>query len=386
MKTEIILVDKNDEIMGKGEKLWVHQRGKLHRAFSIFIFNSAGEMMLQQRAKSKYHSGGLWTNACCSHPRMGRKLENEIKKRLQEEMGIKCRLKEVFSFIYKAKVGDLIEHEFDHVFIGRFDGEPKINKEEAEDWKWISPEELKEDVKNNPKKYTAWFKRVFKKVLEREEIKKSFPLPLDKLYKELYSKHGRPSGQWKLWCKRPKTAKEREEVVIGSILTQRANWKNVELAIANLKKARVCSMEGVFKSWVRDNNNFSNLVKPSGFYKQKAEYLFRLSKFILKKYRSVERMKKRGLIDLREDLLSLKGIGPETADSILLYALDRPVFVIDEYTRRLVKDHSLFKELSFNKNLKQYNFLQDLFEKNLKKDYRLYQDLHALIIINGKAR
>ncbi|MCX6761194.1 MAG: endonuclease [Candidatus Nealsonbacteria bacterium] len=175
-------------------------------------------------------------------------------------------------------------------------------------------------------------------------------------------------------------------MVIGAILTQRANWKNVDLAIANLKKAGSCSIEGVFKAWVKDNNNFSNLIKPSGFYKQKAEYLFRLSKFILKKYRSVERMKKRGLIDLREDLLSLKGIGPETADSILLYALDRPVFVIDEYTRRLVKNHSLFKELSLNKNLKQYNFLQDLFEKNLKKDYRLYQDLHALIIINGKAR
>jgi len=210
-------------------------------------------------------------------------------------------------------------------------------------------------------------------------------LPLDKLYKELYLKHGRPSGQWKLWCKRPKTPKEMEEVVIGAILTQRANWKNVEMAIANLKKARSCSIEGVYKSWVKNSGNFSNLVKPSGFYKQKAEYLFRLSKFILKKYRSIERMKKRGLIDLREDLLSLKGIGPETADSILLYALDRPVFVIDEYTKRLVKDHALFKELSSNKNLKQYNFLQDLFEKNLKKDYRLYQDLHALIIINGKA-
>ena len=166
-KTEIILVDRKDEVMGKGEKMWVHKKGKLHRAFSIFLFNSKGEMLLQQRAKSKYHSGGLWTNACCSHPRSGQKLEEETKRRLKEEMGIRCPLKKAFSFIYKAKVGDLIEYEFDHVFMGRYEGKPKINKKEADDWKWIKTEDLKKDVKKHPRKYTAWFKKIFKKVLDK---------------------------------------------------------------------------------------------------------------------------------------------------------------------------------------------------------------------------
>ncbi len=378
-KIEIILVDRKDEVMGKGEKMWVHRKGKLHRAFSIFLFNSKGEMLLQQRARSKYHSGGLWTNACCSHPRAGEKIEEEVKKRLNEEMGIKCPLKEVFSFIYKAKLGDLTEYEFDHVFIGHFNGRPKPNKEEADGWKWIKTRELIKDVKKNPDKYTAWFKKIFKKVLEWEETGKD--LPLDKLYRELYSEYGKPSGQWKLWCRRPKTSKEREEVMMGAILTQRANWKNAELAMDNLKKAGICSLKGILRTGERNKKNLADLVRPSGFFRQKAEYVLGLAKHILKKYSSVEKMKKEGLADLRKDLLGLKGIGPETADSILLYALDKPVFVIDEYTRRLVKKHPLFKKV---RRLSKYGFLQELFEKNLKKDYRLYQDLHALIVIDGK--
>jgi len=380
-KIEIILVDRKDEAMGKGEKMWVHKKGKLHRAFSIFLFNSKGEMLLQQRAKSKYHSGGLWTNACCSHPRAGQKLTEEAGKRLKEEMGIRCPLKEVFSFIYKAKLGDLIEYEFDHVFMGRYEGKPRINKEEADAYKWIRPKELIKDVKRNPKKYTAWFKKIFKKVLEWEEIEKD--LPLEKLYSELYLKYGKPSGQWKLWCKRPKTMREKEEVIIGAILTQRANWKNVDLAINNLKKARICSIKGIFKA---GKGCLLNLVKPSGFYKQKADYLFNLSKYILNKYGSIGKMEKEELYDLRKDLLAQKGIGPETADSVLLYALDKPVFVIDEYTRRLVKKHPLFKKISSSKNLNNYNYLQELFEKNLENDHRLYQDLHALIVIEGKTK
>jgi len=296
-------------------------------------------------------------------------------------MGIKCPLKEVFSFIYKAKLGDLIEYEFDHVFMGKYDGKPKINKEEADGWKWIKPEDLKKDVKRNPKKYTAWLKKIFKKVLEWEETEKN--LPLEKLYKQLYLKYGKPSGQWKLWCKRPKTTREKEEVLIGAILTQRTNWKNVDLAMNNLKKAKVCSLKGISRIGER---RLANLIKPSGFYKQKADYLFNLAKYILNKYKSIEKMEKEELSDLRKDLLAQKGIGPETADSILLYALDKPVFVIDEYTRRLVKKNPLFKKISSSKNLNNYNYLQELFEKNLEKDYHLYQDLHALIVIDGKAR
>ena len=196
----------------------------------------------------------------------------------------------------------------------------------------------------------------------------------ENLYKELKRKHGQPQGQWQLWCKRPKTEKDKEEVIFGAILTQRTNWKNVELAIANLKKAKINSLKNISKTRKR---RFAPLIKPSGFYQTKAGYLLNLAKYIVKNYGSVAKMKIQNTENLREKLLQLKGIGPETADSILLYALDKPVFVIDEYTRRLIKKRQLAQNLS-------YGFLQELFERNLKKDFKLYQDLHALIVIDGK--
>lgn len=196
----------------------------------------------------------------------------------------------------------------------------------------------------------------------------------EKLYKELRRKYGSPKGQWTLWCKRPKTAREREEVIIGAILTQRTNWKNVELCFNNLKKAKISFLKGIVR---HGEGKLASLLKPSGFYQAKSEYLLGLAKQIFKNYGSLTKMAKLDLKELREELLELKGIGPETADSILLYALDKPIFVIDEYTRRLVKKRRLAKNLS-------YAFLQKLFEKNLKKDFRLYQDLHALIVIDGK--
>ncbi len=164
---DIILVDKEDNEIGGGEKMAVHLEGKLHRAFSVFIFNSQGEMMLQKRASIKYHSPGLWTNACCSHPRPGETLEEAAERRLKEEMGFECDLKKVFSFIYKAKVENLIEHEFDHVFFGKFDQEPILNKEEADDWKWIEPRKLVEDIIKNPKEYTCWFKIILTKIYDK---------------------------------------------------------------------------------------------------------------------------------------------------------------------------------------------------------------------------
>jgi len=196
----------------------------------------------------------------------------------------------------------------------------------------------------------------------------------EKLYKELKKKYGCPRGQWSLWCKRPKTAGEREEVIIGTILTQRTNWKNVDLAINNLKKEKVNSLKSIL---LLGEKRLASLIKPSGFYQTKANYLFHLAEFIIKKYGDLERMKKANLEDLKDQLLKIKGVGPETADSILLYALDKPIFVIDEYTRRLVEKRRLTDNLS-------YPFLQKLFEKNLRKDFRLYQDFHALIVINGK--
>ena len=169
---KIILVDKKDNKIGEGEKLKVHLEGKLHRAFSIFIFNSKGEMMLQQRAKTKYHSGGLWSNTCCSHPKSGETLEGAAERRLKEEMGFLCKFKKIFSFVYKVKIGNLIEYEFDHIFVGKFDKNPKPSEKEVENWKWISQKELKGDIKENPEKYTYWFKEILERVLEYQSKNK----------------------------------------------------------------------------------------------------------------------------------------------------------------------------------------------------------------------
>ena len=159
----VVIVNKNGEELGKEEKLRAHQLGKLHLAFSVFIFNKKGELLLQRRSLGKYHSAGLWSNTCCSHPRPGFNIKEEAVRRLKEEMGIEAELKEIFSFIYKAKVEKLIEYEFDHIFLGKFNGEPKINKKEVGDWRWASFSELKRDIRKNPQKYTPWFKKIIKK-------------------------------------------------------------------------------------------------------------------------------------------------------------------------------------------------------------------------------
>jgi len=164
---KIIIVDENDNEIGSGEKTEVHKKGILHRAFSIFVFNSEGKLLLHQRAKKKYHSGGLWTNTCCSHPRVGEKLEEAVHRRLKEEMGFDCPLEEIFKFTYKAVFENgLTEHEIDHVFIGRFDGVPQPNKDEVEDWKWVNLDDLKTDMKAHPEKYTYWFKACIDRVID----------------------------------------------------------------------------------------------------------------------------------------------------------------------------------------------------------------------------
>jgi isopentenyl-diphosphate delta-isomerase len=169
MEERVILVDENDNEIGTEEKMKAHQNGgKLHRAFSIFIFNSKGELMLQKRAKSKYHFGGLWTNTCCSHPRSGEPLEKTARDKLKQEMGFETSLEEMFTFIYKAtSENGLTEHELDHVLTGRFDDEPKPNPEEADDWKWVSLNELQNDVNENPDNYTPWFKIALNRVIEK---------------------------------------------------------------------------------------------------------------------------------------------------------------------------------------------------------------------------
>ena len=163
MQENINLVNITGERIGSVEKMEAHVKGLLHEAFSIFVFNNKGEMLLQRRALSKYHSGGLWTNTCCSHPRVGEILEEAVHRRLVEEMGFDCELERVGDFVYKAEglIGGLTEHEFDYVFVGEVDG-VKItpNPEEVEEYKWVKVADLKADLKNNPENYTAWFKLI----------------------------------------------------------------------------------------------------------------------------------------------------------------------------------------------------------------------------------
>ncbi|HEX2098527.1 MAG TPA: isopentenyl-diphosphate Delta-isomerase [Rubrobacteraceae bacterium] len=166
---EIILVDENDNLVGFETKLKAHEDGgKLHRAFSIFVFDARGRLLLQRRAKKKYHFGGLWSNTCCGHPKKGEELQDAAQARIQQEFGFDTRLKELFSFLYRASDAGsgLAEHEFDHVFYGEFDGDPRPNPDEIEDWKWVDVTELMSDLENNPHRYTPWFKIAIQDVIE----------------------------------------------------------------------------------------------------------------------------------------------------------------------------------------------------------------------------
>lgn len=164
-------MDEGDRQVGTMPKLEAHQNGaKLHRAFSIFVFNSKGELLLQKRASTKYHAKGMWTNTCCSHPRIGEKLTEAAHRRLKEEMGFDCVLKETFHFIYKADVGDgLTEWEYDHTFFGDYEGAVKLNPDEAEDFTWVSLPSLKKDILRSPEKYTPWLRIAIDKVIEQRK-------------------------------------------------------------------------------------------------------------------------------------------------------------------------------------------------------------------------
>jgi isopentenyl-diphosphate delta-isomerase len=162
IEENVILVNKKDEPIGLMPKMEAHEKAVLHRAFSVFVLNSKNEIMLQQRAHHKYHSPLLWTNTCCSHQREGETNIQAGSRRLFEEMGFQTDLKELFHFIYKAPFDNgLTEHELDHVMIGYYNDEPKINTEEVEDWKWMPIEAVKSDIQNNPDLYTIWFKIIF---------------------------------------------------------------------------------------------------------------------------------------------------------------------------------------------------------------------------------
>lgn len=169
----VILVNESDEQIGLMPKLEAHQKAVLHRAFSVFILNDKNEIMLQQRARHKYHSPLLWTNTCCSHQRDGESNLDAGNRRLFEEMGFRAELKELFHFIYKAPFDNgLTEHELDHVMLGRYNGEPTINTEEVESWKWLTAEEIKRDMATNPDIYTVWFKIIFDEFYHFLEVHK----------------------------------------------------------------------------------------------------------------------------------------------------------------------------------------------------------------------
>ncbi len=160
----VILVDQNDQQIGLMPKMEAHEKAVLHRAFSVFVFNNKKELLLQQRAHSKYHSPGLWTNTCCSHQRDGETNLEAGKRRLQEEMGFVTPLEETTWFIYKAPFDNgLTEHELDHILVGNYDGVPKLNSDEVASYKWMPLNDIKIDIQVNPEQYTAWFKIIFNK-------------------------------------------------------------------------------------------------------------------------------------------------------------------------------------------------------------------------------
>ena len=162
---DLILVDENDVPIGTMEKMEVHQKALLHRAFSIFVFNKNGQMLLQQRAMNKYHSPGLWTNACCSHPSPIESIEQAAEKRLQEEMGFTIPLTKAFSFTYKAEMENgLTEYEFDHVMVGDYDGQINPDDREVMDFCFSGMDEIRNKIESYPEKYTAWFKIAFPKL------------------------------------------------------------------------------------------------------------------------------------------------------------------------------------------------------------------------------
>lgn len=171
MVTNVVLVDENDNQVGIEEKMRAHQDGgRLHRAFSVFVFNGKGETMLQKRAETKHSAKNIWSNTCCSHPNPNEATITAARRRLKEEMGFDCDLKEVFHFTYKADVGEgLTEHEYDHVFFGFYDKDPKPDPKEVGDWKWMSIRDLKNEISKDPKRFSPWVVMSIDRVMEAYE-------------------------------------------------------------------------------------------------------------------------------------------------------------------------------------------------------------------------
>lgn len=198
-------------------------------------------------------------------------------------------------------------------------------------------------------------------------------------YRELRRRHGEPGGQWSLWCKYPKSVREQEAVIIGAVLTQHTSWQNVERAMANLRAARCCSLDAVRRLARRSSARLQRLIRPVGFSRAKARYLATVANYFWRAggLTVAARQPRR---DLRAALLDVPGVGPETADAILLYALGKPSFVVDEYTQRLAAARGWVRHRPT------YHALQELLVAALPPDQKLYRDFHALVVIDGQAR
>jgi isopentenyl-diphosphate Delta-isomerase len=174
IQTDVILVDELDNAIGSMEKMEAHRQAQLHRAFSVFVFNSDGEMLLQRRAANKYHSAGLWTNTCCSHPYPGEDIHAAAQRRLQEEMGFQTKLEKIFDFIYKAELENgLSEYEFDHVFTGTYDGPVQSNPEEVSDHCFKPLFEIERLLHTDPHSFTAWFRIAFPQLIAKRQVDKA---------------------------------------------------------------------------------------------------------------------------------------------------------------------------------------------------------------------
>ncbi len=167
MSSHVVIVDEDDQSLGTAEKLRAHREGWRHRALSVFVFDRAGQLLLQQRTADKYHSGGLWSNTCCSHPHPNESPAAAAQRRLDEEMGFSCELTPAFHFSYRASVGDdLTEHEYDHVFVGVVDDIAiRPHPDEVADWAWVAPSALRTDVEAHPDRYTVWFRKLLDRAL-----------------------------------------------------------------------------------------------------------------------------------------------------------------------------------------------------------------------------
>jgi len=155
---QVVLVDHEDREVGVASKLEAHQKGQLHRAFSVLVFDSSGSMLLQRRSAVKYHSPGLWSNSCCGHPRPGENLRDAAERRLREELGFNVSLQHDFSFIYQAELeGGMHEHELDHVFVGYSNADPVPDPDEVSEWRRVTPKELASEMSADPAAFTVWF-------------------------------------------------------------------------------------------------------------------------------------------------------------------------------------------------------------------------------------